>query len=289
VSVNYPRPINQFNRLIYVSGSEATGSYSLGSRWNNVHNGSNYDGRNCTAAIGAVAIDAHTGGKITSNPAVIRNHQYDWSGGIGLDDVNVAWKNLWPGNALDLSGRDWADVLAALKENRFVAIQGDYDQIPYAYQCQKGGTFDHAFGLGGWRASDGMVLLYDPLCKHAVWVPQYVIRGSAEKLALAQRGTKSRLFAGVTHVMPPPYDAGVTYRYGGVPKQRGRWLARRDNVPVRSGPGTKYAAVAELDHRESFACRQSVGRWLGTADGRKWIYSVVAWYSGPITGTEDIS
>jgi hypothetical protein len=292
VSSNKPAPINQFSRLIFQSGTEPTGNYTLGSRWNNIHNGSNYDGRNCTAAMGAVSVDAATGGRITSNPAQIRNHQNDWSGGIGWDDVNVALDNLGYPKLVLPTNFDWYDTLAAVKEGRFVGIQGDNDQVPYEYQCQKGGTFDHAYGLAGWRASDSRVLRYDPLCGRASWVPQSAIRGAAEKLALVQRGTRSRLFVGLTKVMPPPYIAGVTYRYGGEPKSRGRWLARRDNVPVRSGPGTQYGKVAELDHRESFACRQAVGdgdqRWLGTADGNKWVYRQVMWYSGGIVGTEDV-
>ncbi len=285
---NYPAPVNQFNRLIYVSGSEATGTYRLGSRWNNIHNGQSYDSRNCSAAIGAVAIDAHTGGKIKSSPNAIRNNQYDWSGGIGLDDVNVAWARLWPGNQLILpSSHSWADTLASVRENRFVAIQGDNDQMG-VYSCQSGGNFDHAYGLAGYRASDGRVLLYDPLCHHARWVPQYPIRAAAEKLARAQRGTSSRLFVGLTRVMPPPYDAGVTYRYGGV-RHQGRWLARRDDVPVRSGPGTQYGKVDELDHREAFAARQATSQWIGTADGRRWCFKRVMWFAGAIVGTETIA
>lgn len=286
---NYPDPINQFNRLVYVSGTPPTGSYVLGSRWNNMHNGQNWDGRNCSAASGAVLIDAHTGGRIKSNPVQIRNHQSDWSGGIGWDDVNEAWADLWPGNQLILPNADWADVIAALKEGRAVGVQYDYDQVQYGYQCQKGGTFDHAGVLAGFRASDARVLYYDPLCRHATWVPQYVVRTGAEKLALAQRGTKSKLFVALTKVMPPP-PSGVTFRYGGVPKNQGRYLARRDNVPVHSRPDPTSGRVAELDHRESFAARQSAssGRWLGTADGTRWVYREVMWYSGGITGTEDI-
>lgn len=293
--LNYPDPINQFNRLSHVSGPEPTGTYALGSRWNNIHNGSNYDGRNCTAAVGAIAVDAHTGGRIKSSPPKIRNAQLDWSGGIGLDDVNYAIRRLYGSDyMMELPGSfDWADVIAALKARRFVAIQGDYDQIPYSYQAQKGGTFDHAFGLGGYRSSDARVLLYDPLAKRAVWVPQYVIRGAAEKLALAQRGSRGRLFAGLTRPMPPPYVPGVTYRYGGEPRYRGRYLARRDGVPVRSRPESTAPKVAELDHREDFAARQAVvtrsgPRWLGTADGTKWVGYDVMWHAGSITGSEDV-
>lgn len=293
---NYPSPINQFSRLIHVSGTEPTGTYALGSRWNNTHvnpaNGrvENWDGRNCTAAVGAIVIDAETGGRIRTSPNRIRNAQLDWSGGIGLDDVNYAIRNVYGAqHTMALPGSaNWTDVLQALRERRFVAIQGDYDQVPYAYQAQKGGTFDHAFGLGGYRATDGRVLYYDPLDRHAKWVPQSVIRPAAEKLALVQRGSRARLFVGFTRPMPPPYVASVTYRYGGQPRFRGRYLARRDNVPVRSGPGTQYPVVTTLDHREDFAARQSVrdGQWLGTADGTRWVFRSVMWLAGGLTGSE---
>jgi hypothetical protein len=241
--------------------------------------------------MGALLIDAHTGGKKLSSPPSIRNHQDDWSGGIGWDDVNVA---LWRIFGLRLTippSADWYDVLGWLKAGRCVGIQGDYDQVPYTYQCQKGGTFDHAFALAGYRSSDGRVLRYDPLCKNAQWIPQSAIRAAAEKLALAQRGTRGRLFVMLTQVMPlvTPTFPPVTYRYGGEPRYRGRYLARRDNVPVRAGPGTQYGKVAELDYRQSFACRQSVnGKWLGNSDGRKWVYREVMWYAGGLTGQETI-
>lgn len=214
-----PRPINQFNRLVYVSGNRATGTYALGTPWNNVRLGRDWDSANCTAAVGAMVVDGSTGGARRTSPVDIRNAQNDWSGGIGLDDVNVAIGKLFPGHQLTLSRygayMDWNDVIYRLKQGRFVAIQGDYDQIPYNYQAQKGGTFDHAFGLGGYRSSDGRVLYYDPLARHGVWVPQYVIRPAAQKLALVQRGDRNKLFAGYTRVMafatlpPATYEVSV--------------------------------------------------------------------------------
>ena len=291
---NAPAPINQFSRLIHVSGVEPTGTYALGSRWNNMHAGQNWDGRNCTAAMGALSVAASTGGRVIPSPAVIRNAQSDWSGGIGLDDVNTAIGRLFPGKGWGLelpSSADWADVLQALRDNRFVLLQGDYDAVPYNYQAQKGGTFDHAFGLAGYRTSDGRVLLYDPLAKNARWVPQYAIRPSAEKLArrYSSRGI-GRLFVGLTDPMAPPYLAGVTYRYGGRPIGRGRFLARRDDVPVRSRPEPGAPKVYTLNHREDFACRQTVGSgdgvWLGTADGTRWVYRQVMWHAGALTGQE---
>lgn len=288
----YPHPINQFNRLQYNSGTIPTGSYSRGSRWNNTHNGQNYDSKNCTAAMGALLIDAHTGGRLHSTPPQIRNAQNDWSGGIGWDDVNVAWRKLFDKQLVLPRDFNWADVMNAVKnEGRAVGVQGDNDQMG-VYSCQAGGTFDHAYAILGYRSSDSRILWYDPLCTHARWIPQYNARLAAEKLARAQRGTSQRLFVALTQKTPPPYDAGVTLRYGAYPVGEGRYLARRDNVPVRMGPGTNYNKVDELDHRQSFAARQAkrVGkRWYGTADGTRWVYESVLWYAGPIQGGEDIS
>jgi hypothetical protein len=122
---NLPAPVNQFNRLLHVSGAEPTGTYSLGSRWNNVRNGQNWDGRNSTAAMGCVLIDAHSGGKKTATPPGIRNNQNDWSGGIGWDDVNVALANLWGVRLAIPTSADWYDVLGWLKTGPAVGIQGD--------------------------------------------------------------------------------------------------------------------------------------------------------------------
>lgn len=210
--VYYPAPINQFNRLVRVSGSQPTGSYVFGDPWNNIHNGIDWDSRNCTAAIGAVLRDAWTGGKQKSSPNAIRNHQNDWSGGIGWDDVNVAWWDLYGERFTIPPSADWYDVLNWLKQGKFVGIQGDYDAVPYDYKIQKNGTFDHAFGLGGYRYSDARVLLYDPLGKNARWVPQYVIRPAAEKLALAQRGTRSRLFIALSRTVPQVVTPTTGYK-----------------------------------------------------------------------------
>lgn len=190
-----PHPINQFYRLNYVSGPRGTGTYSYGSRW-----GTGYDALNCTAAMGAMLLNAHAGGSYT--PPQIRNAQYDFSGGIGWDDVNVAWQKLAGKQLILPPSADWADVLVWLKEGRIVGIQGDNDQMG-AWQCQAGG-FTHAYALAGYRTSDGRVLEYDPLCTQARWIPQYAIRLAAEKLALNERGSKTRLFVALTRVINPP-------------------------------------------------------------------------------------
>lgn len=204
-----PDPINQFNRLARVSGSKGTGSYVFGDPWNNFHENpatgrvEDYDNRNCTAAVGATLRDSHTSGRSRSNPAQIRNHQHDFAGGIGWDDVNVAWRDIWNEELGFPQFFDWLDVITALREGRDLGIQGDYGLVPWDYQAQKGGNFDHAFSLHGYRSSDGRVLFWDPLAKHMVWVPQYVIRPAAERLALQQRGSKGRLFVAFTRRVAP--------------------------------------------------------------------------------------
>ena len=234
MAVYVPDMMNQFYRLTHVSGPKGTGYYTAGDNWDNYHRNpstgrlEDYDSRNCTATMGAVLRDAHTGGISRSSPVQIRNHQGDWAGGIGWDDVNDAWWDIWGERLTIPSAADWYDVLAWLKQGRHVGIQGDYDQVPYAYQAQKGGTFDHAFSLGGYNPSNGQVLLFDPLARKAQWVPQYAIRPAAEKLALAQRGTRSRLFVMITQVMPtprPPQTSGwrASVQPIGSQKRRSYW------------------------------------------------------------------
>jgi hypothetical protein len=199
-----PSPMNQFNRLVLVSGTKPTGLYQLGSPWNNVYNGRDYDSANCTATSGAILRDATTGGRSKCSPNLIRNNQNDFTGGIGWDDVNVAYSRLgWP-TLYRPGSDDWADVIAYLRQGRPVGVGYDYDQVPYVYQEQKGGTFDHACVLTAYRGSDGAILYYDPLGRRAKWVPQYVVRAGAQKLALAQRGDRGRLFILVGPPMPTP-------------------------------------------------------------------------------------
>ena len=201
-----PDAMNQFYRLIRVSGPKGTGYYTAGDPWNNyVRNPTtgrieDYDSRNCCATEGAVLWDAKSKGRERTSPVQIRNHQSDKIGGIGWDDVNEAYRDIF-GSGSTLwtpSDWDWYDVINGLKQGRSVGVQVDYDQVPWVDQCQKGGTFDHAMSLHGYRSSDGRILRHDPLCRKMVWVTQRSVRLGAEKIALAQRGTKSRLFVIVT-------------------------------------------------------------------------------------------
>jgi hypothetical protein len=92
--------------------------------------------------------------------------------------------------------------MAAVRARRHVAIAVDYEKVPYQYQEQKGGTFDHALGIDRYRASDGAILLYDTLGTNPKWVPQSAVRPAAEYIATRIRGSAGRLFVGLTGVRP---------------------------------------------------------------------------------------
>jgi hypothetical protein len=297
MTLNVPTPLNQFNRLIERVPLTA---YDLGSRWNDVVHGQNLDSVNCMATMGAVAIDAHTGGRTLSSPTQIRGGQTDFSGGIGVDDVDDAWFKLWGLHLLTPQADNWTDVMNRVKEGRFVIVAVNYAYVPYAYQEQKGGIFDHALGICDYRASDGSVLRYDGLGRAPRRVPQSAVRGAAEALAIRERGRADHLFVGITGVMPAPPASGVTYRFGGKPTYRGRYLSRSNTpnhlAPVREAPNQSANVTTRLRKGQSFRCAQTTKGeglngntiWHGTADGRCWINDSLVWYAGHSTGKETV-
>jgi len=209
--VRHPAPLNQFYKLDY--DDVAHRWVKTTTQWPG-----SFNSVNCMATAGAVAIDAHTGGVIRSNPPQIRAGQDDQSGGIGVNDVDVAWHRLWGRDLLTPAGFSWADVMHAVKtERRHVAIGVDYAKVPYAYQLQKGGTFDHALNIDDIRDTDGAILRYDSLGTNPAWVPQSAVRPAAEALALRARGTAGSLFVGLTASRPavgtaaPHYHATVIH------------------------------------------------------------------------------
>jgi hypothetical protein len=199
-SIHHPAPINQFCRLEY---DEVHKTYVKTTRWNDIVNGHNFDGENCMAAEGAVALDAHTQGKTRTSPAGIRNYQDDFSGGIGVDDVQTAWARHFGQTLLTPRDFDWNDVMYAIRaEHRHVALGADYRFVPDAYKRQLPGNFDHALGVDDYRSSDGAILIYDSLSTASHWQPQSSVKAAVEALALRVRGSRAQLFAGLTAKRP---------------------------------------------------------------------------------------
>lgn len=187
--VAHPAQVNQFFRI--VNGKKST-------RWNNVVNGHNFDSENCMAAEGAVAASAQTDLRSVYSPNRIRAAQSDLIGGIGVDDVDDAFRELGIGSLSHPANFDRDDVLQALVDRRHVAIAVDYRKVPTADKLQLPGLFDHALGLDDVDDHVGMVLRYDSLGIAPIWVPYSAVFPAAEALALRERGNKNALFAGVT-------------------------------------------------------------------------------------------
>jgi hypothetical protein len=197
MSFHRPAPINQFFRLDY---DEVHDRYVKTTPWNNVVHGHDFDSENCMASEGAVAIDAHTGGRIRTSPAGIRNWQSDFSGGIGVDDVQDAWQRHFGQVLWTPRGFSWADALYAIRQRRHVAFAVDYRDYPYPLQVNH--AFDHALGGDAYRSSDGEILVFDSLGTGARWLPQAGVRRAAEKLAIREGRSAGDLFVGITAIRP---------------------------------------------------------------------------------------
>lgn len=198
-NIRHPVPVNQFYRLDY---DEVQRVYYKGSRWNHTHSGRNFDSVLCMAAAGAVALDAHTAGRVRVNAGQIHDHQTDMSGGIGVDDVKRSWSAGWLQYLATPSTFGWDDIMHAVTvERRNVIIGVDYGKVPYDYQVQKGGTFQHAINLDD-HQSDGRVYRFDSLDTRAIWTPQSAYRAAAESLALRERGTRGAIFCALSGVRP---------------------------------------------------------------------------------------
>jgi hypothetical protein len=204
-AIHHPAPVNQFYRLDY---DEVAKRFVKTSRWNHRHPNAKgvmteWDGVLCMAGEGAVCLDAHTLGADHSTPGGIHDAQDDNMGGIGVTDVDVAWHRRFGQDLLTPDGYDRNDVLNAIRAQRRHVILGvDYGAVPYAERVQKDGDFDHAIGLEDWRSSDGHLLRYDTLDANPKWVPGSTYWAAAEALALRVRGTKSRLFVGLSRIRP---------------------------------------------------------------------------------------
>lgn len=204
-NIYHPAPVNQFYRL---DKATPTSPWTKDTPWNHTHRNAagniiDWDGLLCMCAEGAVALDAHTQGRIRTSPGQVHDHQDDNSGGIGVDDVKTAWSRGWGQTLLTPADYDWNDLIYAVRVQRRHALLGvDYDYVAYDYQVQKTGSFDHAVGVDDFRASDSRILRYDSLDTKAVWAPQSAYRAAAEALALRVRGSKGRLFVALTASRP---------------------------------------------------------------------------------------
>jgi hypothetical protein len=128
----------------------------------------------CTAAAGAMALDAFTAGRIRVGAKDIDDRQDDSSGGVGLNDVATAWKRGW-GLTFSHGPRSWAAVRARLAASDGVVLQGLYAVVPVIYRAQANFTRGHAI-YAARLPRPGWVRVFDPIAKGATEWPEPVVR-----------------------------------------------------------------------------------------------------------------
>lgn len=278
---------NQFYRLVY---DDAKKVYVKTTRWNTP-----YDNVNCMATQGSIAKNADSNGGITSSPPQIRNAQSDKSGGIGVDDVAEAWENLWGTDFWTPAGFNFADTINAVKQGRYAVVAMDYGYLDPADKWQAG-SFGHALGLDHIRALDGAVGTLDSLGTRLRYIPQYRVRRAMEATARQAGRTIENLFVGFTRVRPEKAVV-TTLKYGGELTGRGRFriigtgnllaAPRQDAHVIRRLVLGEDMQVRQTSETGTWVIRGEP-RWLGTADGLKWVWNGAAEFVGAYTGTEKI-
>lgn len=128
----------------------------------------------CTAAAGAMALDAFTSGRIRVGARDIDDRQDDHdSNGIGLDDVATAWRRGW-GLTFSHGRRTWTTARARLAKGDGLVLQGSYAVVPTAYRAQKTFTGGHAIYVS--RLVDGGMRVFDPIANGPTVWPEAVVR-----------------------------------------------------------------------------------------------------------------
>jgi hypothetical protein len=206
-------------------------------------------------------------------------------------DAKTAWSRCFSQN-LDVRLKiSWATFIGAIKGGRGAIVLGWYNQIPYQYRGQKSpSNFGHAIYINEVRASDGALLMYDPLGTGPVWIPQIYVK----RFAGAFRTSRGSLGfgwvqAGFTRVTgstpapaPKPTPAPtVTLRFKSTAvtpnlmaakvasKQRRSPYIRPDNIIKVVPAGTKFRVYQKTTGT-------NVGgntTWFGDNTGLVWMHS----------------
>jgi len=252
--------------------------------------GSHWQWSNCTMASAATAIDRHTLGKTRTTGSKMRSCQSDKIGGTDLMDCKRAWDNCF-NRTLDVRLKiKWSTFIAAIKAGRGAIIVGNYSYIPERYRGQK---YPYRFGHGMYinevRASDGALLLYDPLAKKPVWIPQIHVKRFAGAFRAGGRpigyGYAQAGFTKITTSKPAsPAPTTVTLRFGGVKiapnlyeakvdaKQRRSPYIRKDNIHDIVPKGTDFRAYQKTTKGTNVGGSST---WYGDIKGTTWMHSSV--------------
>jgi hypothetical protein len=253
--------------------------------------GSRHQWENCTMASGATAIDRHTLGRIRTTGARMRACQYDQSGGTDLSDLRVAWSRCFSQN-LDVRLKvSWATFIRTIKSGRGAVVVGWYSYIPLRYRGQTSASYGHAMFINEVRASDGALLLYDPLRSSAIWIPQIYVKRYAGAMRLSGGGTIGYGYIQAAFTKdtdglsaPAPSTTTVVLRYGGIKitpttykakiaaKQRRSPYIRSDNIIRVASVGTAFKAYQRTNSGTNVGGSRV---WYGNAAGTVWMHSSV--------------
>jgi hypothetical protein len=203
----------------------------------------------CTMESAAMGLDFTTGGQVSlwggqlvpycgRKPADIVGH------GTNLQNAALSWLH-W-GQDLQIKADAWQDAEAHRADGNAYLLQGDYDALPAGDRCSSTFEENHCIIVLPETSVDGtMALTGDPLCSGYRWRSRRGLRAYAEKLALTNRGDRTKLFYAVCpkYVLP---DTGTEEPMPLVVTK----LHARSGVATVKGPG-KRAAVQVAD-REYF-------------------------------------
>jgi hypothetical protein len=143
----------------------------------------------CTAAVGAMALDAFTAGRIRTTAAEIDRNQDDHdTNGIGLDDVATAWRRGW-GLTFSHGARSWGALMARWRAGDGAALQGRMAVVPRQYRTQVNFIGGHALYVSR-QTRPGWLLVFDPIATAPREWPETVVQAFyLSGLALAGWGT----------------------------------------------------------------------------------------------------
>lgn len=141
--------------------------FRAGGRFPNGSSSTRYD---CTVAVGMMALDDFTGGRLRPSATEFRSRQRDQSGGIGLEDVAVVFRSY--GLSFTHGSKLWSSIMTRLRAGQPVSLQGWSGALgPYTV----GRPVAHAIYVTR-ASSSGLIIVYDPLRTAPIAMPESIVK-----------------------------------------------------------------------------------------------------------------
>jgi hypothetical protein len=129
----------------------------------------------CMVAVGMMGLDAATGGAIRPSATEFRARQRDQDrNGIGLDDVDEAWRSFAGAPKLSWGFKLWPAIGARLDAGDGVLVAGSYWGL--GDHRAPGSSYTGPHGLYLQRRAPGGILLNDPLRHGPAVIPEVAVR-----------------------------------------------------------------------------------------------------------------